>query len=214
MQSLFVQSFKDNRYFFIPLLCWVMLGAILQLIFTPTELFMPANQFFNPLLDYLNTSFSFFGRGDTITVILVSFMLIPGLRNRRYISASLIFGIMIPTTIYFSKLFFHTPRPLTVYGPDKVHTVHWLDNLFMNSFPSGHTIGAFGFFMLLSLFLPLSYKRWSIAFFMLALACGYSRLYLGQHFFGDVYAGSIIGSFLTWVIYVIIHSYDKKPTDA
>jgi membrane-associated phospholipid phosphatase len=38
-------------------------------------------------------------------------------------------------------------------------------------------------------------------YFILALLVGYSRIYLGHHFFKDVYVGSIIG-FITSLIVV------------
>ena len=179
----------------------------LLLNFETDELFFSVNQWHSPLGDYLNTAFSNYGRGDTIPIILVSILLIPAFRNRNYIITTLVFGILIPVIIYFSKLYFHTPRPLKVYGIEKVHTVNWLDNLYHTSFPSGHTIGAFGFFLLISLYLPKEYKAWSVLFFFLALCTAYSRLYLGQHFFVDVYAGSIIGTAMTYLIYAFGKKY-------
>jgi len=161
------------------------------------------NTNFNPFLDKLNTVLSAFGRGDVIPFILLSLLLIPGYRNLNYIATTLSFGIIIPLVIYAAKQFFNTPRPLKYYGVLQVHTVPWLDNLYETSFPSGHTLGAFGFFMILSLYMPKSLKPMSLFFFLLALACGYSRLYLGQHFFADVYAGSIIGTFLSVGLYML-----------
>jgi len=207
MLSLFREFIKQNRYFYLLFICWVILGGLLLLIFSRNDLFFAVNRMHSPWLDKLNTSFSAFGRGDVIPFILASLLLIPVYRNRNYIVTTLIFGVLIPVTIYFSKLFFNTPRPLKMYGLERVHTVPWLDNLYETSFPSGHTFGAFGFFLLLSLYLPKPYKAWSILFFLLALACGYSRLYLGQHFFDDVYAGSILGTTLTTLVYLIGQRY-------
>jgi membrane-associated phospholipid phosphatase len=197
----------DNKYFFIPFLFWCIAGAILLLSFEQHQLFFSINQWHSRFGDYLNTSFSSYGRGDTIPIILISLLFIPAFRNRNYIVTTLLFGIFIPVVIYYSKFYFDTPRPLKVYGNNKVHTVSWLDNLYQLSFPSGHTIGAFGLFAILSFYLPKQYKRWSILLFTLALATAYSRLYLGQHFFADVYAGSIIGTVLTYLIYAFGKKY-------
>ncbi len=209
MRHKLLLSFKENIFFFIPFILWIIIGGILLALFTQDELFFSVNGKWSKLLDFYNTAFSAFGRGDIIPIILISILIIPEYRNRNYVLSITFFGICIPTCIYFAKLFFSSPRPLKVYGINKVHTVPWLDNLFHNSFPSGHTIGAFGFFLLLSLLLPKSQKYWSILFFILALACGYSRMYLGQHFFADVYGGSIIGTILAWLIYEATHHY--KP---
>jgi membrane-associated phospholipid phosphatase len=209
LQSLKI-LFRSNLFFYIPFVVWVIVGLALQLQFTTDELFFAVNRSHTPFLDKLNTVFSAYGRGDIIPIILVSLLLIPAYRNRNYILTTLIFGALIPVLIFLIKLYFNAPRPLSIYGEEHVHTVPWLDNLFYTSFPSGHTIGAFGFFYLLSVYLPKSYKPLSLLFFLLALACGYSRLYLGQHFFLDVYAGSIIGVVCTTIIYWL-GIYHIKP---
>jgi undecaprenyl-diphosphatase len=58
-----------------------------------------------------------------------------------------------------------------------------------HSFPSGHTATAFAGATALSYFFP----RWTAAFFVLAAAIGYSRLYVGVHFPLDVLGGAVIG---------------------
>lgn len=137
-----------------------------------------------------------------IALLLTSLLLLPSYRQRNYVTTCLLFGIFFPVVIRLSKLYFNHPRPLTWFSDQPVHTVSWLDNLYWQSFPSGHTFGAFGFFLLLSLYLPSGRKPWSLFFFLLALACGYSRIYLGQHFFLDVYAGSIAGTILAFLVYL------------
>jgi membrane-associated phospholipid phosphatase len=83
---------------------------------------------------------------------------------------------------------------------EKVHKVD--DHLLKgnNSFPSGHTTTAFAMFSLLAF-----YNRrmhWQLLFFILAITVGYSRIYLGQHFFKDVWVGAMLGYatsyFLLW----------------
>jgi len=181
------------------------------MLFSRSELFFFVNRHHTLFFDGLNTAFSAFGRGDLIPLILLSLLLIPAFRNKNYISTTLIFGALVPLSIYLLKLFFNSPRPLKYYPNHEIHTVPWLDNLYETSFPSGHTIGAFGFFMLLSLYLPPKQKKWSMLFFLLALACAYSRMYLGQHFFADVYAGSLIGTSSALLVYLIGSRYIPHP---
>ncbi|MBV8251126.1 MAG: phosphatase PAP2 family protein [Chitinophaga sp.] len=75
-----------------------------------------------------------------------------------------------------------------------------LDNF--RSFPSGHTICAFTAATVLAHF--TKNKVWSLVFLLLAILVGYSRMYMSQHFFEDVTAGSAVGVFLTmaWLAYV------------
>jgi membrane-associated phospholipid phosphatase len=83
----------------------------------------------------------------------------------------------------------------------KVHRVDGHLHMGNNSFPSGHTTTAFAMFSLLA----FDNKRlyWQFAFFALALFVGYSRIYLGHHFFKDVWIGALLGYatsyFLLWV---------------
>jgi membrane-associated phospholipid phosphatase len=76
-------------------------------------------------------------------------------------------------------------------GKATLHFVPGLEILQHNSFPSGHTAGAFGLFFMLSVL--IHDKRWSVLCFALPLLVGISRVYLLQHFFRDVYAGSLVG---------------------
>ena len=58
-----------------------------------------------------------------------------------------------------------------------------------NSFPSGHTSTSFACATVLSFFVP----RAAPAFYLLALAIGYSRIYVGVHWPLDVLGGAVIG---------------------
>jgi len=61
-----------------------------------------------------------------------------------------------------------------------------------NSFPSGHTMSGFALFAFVAFCAPR--KKWgAVLFFLLALLVGFSRIYLTQHFFEDVYLGAIVG---------------------
>jgi undecaprenyl-diphosphatase len=58
-----------------------------------------------------------------------------------------------------------------------------------HSFPSGHAATSFAAATILSAFVP----RAAPAFFLLALAIGWSRLYVGVHWPLDVVVGALIG---------------------
>jgi undecaprenyl-diphosphatase len=58
-----------------------------------------------------------------------------------------------------------------------------------SSFPSGHTSTSFACATVLSFFVP----RAAPAFFLLALAIGFSRIYVGVHWPLDVLGGAVLG---------------------
>jgi membrane-associated phospholipid phosphatase len=207
LRTIFKKIFHDNRYFIIPFLIWCIVGLWLLLTFSAKELFFSVNGHYSVWGDYFNSALSMYGRGDSILFLLILLLLIPSFRNRNYIFTALLFGLLNPSSVNISKKYFSTARPLGEYNESIIHTVKWLTNLYYHSFPSGHTIGAFGFFALVSFYLPKHLKPWSSLFFTLGLGTAYSRLYLGQHFFIDVYVGSIIGTSLSWIAFAVGQKY-------
>ena len=203
---------NSNSWFLTLWILWLCMGTVLLVLCGDQKLFFSINQLHHPFLDRVMTVFSAFGRGDTITIVFILLLLLPYFRTKEYLLSTLLFGLLTPVINHFSKKFFEEVRPLGIYGIERVHTVPWLDNLFNNSFPSGHTMGAFGFCMLLHHLLPQ--KKWyvTIVLFLLAIGCGYSRIYLGQHFFSDVLAGSLIGVLISWLIVIGTNLIFKNNT--
>lgn len=67
-----------------------------------------------------------------------------------------------------------------------------------HSFPSGHATAAFALFFCLGF---LAEKKISeVIFFVLALTVAFSRVYLSQHFFEDITAGSFIAVFFSSLV--------------
>jgi membrane-associated phospholipid phosphatase len=79
------------------------------------------------------------------------------------------------------------PRFFDLVGP--FHFDTFVFNASYASFPSGHSITAFGTAMALSYFLP----RWRWPLLGLALTIGVSRVIVGAHYPSDVVAGAAIG---------------------
>ena len=83
------------------------------------------------------------------------------------------------------------PRPTKAISDlSLIHTVKGVSLHTIQSFPSGHTTAAFTVCLLACL---LIHKRWVIPVaFICALAVGYSRIYLAQHFPKDVAGGMLV----------------------
>lgn len=67
-----------------------------------------------------------------------------------------------------------------------------------HSFPSGHTTAAFSLFFCLSFFSRNNYVK--ILCFLSALLIAFSRVYLSEHFFEDITAGSFIGVVFSFLV--------------
>ena len=199
-----------NKIFLFAFAIWVAMASVISLCWSRNEIFFSVNQIHNSFFDWLMTLFSALGRGDTIAITFVGLLIFPVFRTKQYLITTLLFGLLLPSVNHFSKDFFSMPRPLGEFYEHKVHTVPWLENLYFDSFPSGHTMGAFGFFLLLNYFIPQKSPLLSMVFFMLALCCGYSRIYLGQHFFADVVAGSITGVVVSMAIIAVVNLCMQK----
>ncbi len=83
----------------------------------------------------------------------------------------------------------------------------------------GHCGGRFGFvsshaansFSIALLSLLLIKRRWfSISILIWAAVVGYSRIYLGVHYPGDVICGSLLGASIGWLIYRLYLITDNK----
>lgn len=67
------------------------------------------------------------------------------------------------------------------------------------SFPSSHATNMFALAMLFSLFYN---SRW-LVFFFFAGIIGYSRIYVGVHYPGDIISGALLGMIIGSAVYVL-----------
>jgi membrane-associated phospholipid phosphatase len=113
------------------------------------------------------------------------------------------------------KQIWNEPRPILYFKQHfptiQLHQVAGEHINLFHSFPSGHTITAFAFFLALAFYT----KKQSLHFlyFVLAFLVGFSRIYLSQHFAVDVVAGSIIGVSVTVMCKVLIDRFPIKWVD-
>lgn len=97
------------------------------------------------------------------------------------------------------KFMFDRPRPSLYFQAmhDKMRLVKGVYMLTIHSFPSGHTVSAFSAGVALTY--VVKNKAWGLLFLICVMLIGYSRMYLSEHFFEDVTAGSAIGVFVTLI---------------
>lgn len=142
-----------------------------------------------------------------ITIMLLAvkyrYALIVGLSN---ILSSIITQVL-KQTVFSDEL-----RPKKYFeGIHDLYLVPGVENHLYYSFPSGHATCAFSLYLALSFI--VKNKSFKILFFTLALLVGYSRIYLSQHFLGDVYVGSLIGVGTTILVYGYIQKIETGKLD-
>ena len=117
----------------------------------------------------------------------------------RYALVLPLLGVSVMLVSYLSKEIFSHPRPWAYFRDQQlldqlvpVAGVHVNDG--PTSFPSGHTMAAFALYFFLALCMRQYKRRSALLFFLVALAVGFSRVYLLQHFFKDIYFGAFLGA--------------------
>lgn len=122
----------------------------------------------------------------------VALMLIFGAfkKDKYFLVISIISILIILGLDSVLKNLFERVRPYL-----SIPDIHNISDYRLNdfSFPSGHTVFAFFIaYIMVGRFNITGVKKYAI--YLLAILVGFSRIYLGVHFFGDVLAGAVLGT--------------------
>ena len=138
--------------------------------------------------DLFYTRFTELGSGMSFVVLALLYLLF----NTRKAYQVVITSILVLVVSQGLKHAFGYPRP-TAYIPKDAfcHLIEGFEYAKNFSFPSGHTMAAFAVFTL------IAHYTYSISIkvlgFFTAATIGFSRMYLLQHFYMDVYVGAFLG---------------------
>ncbi len=173
------------------------------------HLFLILNSLHSPFFDSVMTVISFPATWIPLYLAII-YVLIKKYRKKMVVMAVVI-ALLITASDQLSVLIKNSakrPRPCYEKALEgKVHTV------------GGRCGGAYGFvsshasnsFSVALLSLLLLRKRWfTVSMILWAIVVGYSRIYLGVHYPGDVIAGSLLGAFIGWAAFSIYDLTDRR----
>jgi membrane-associated phospholipid phosphatase len=178
-----------NRYFFYSYLFFFLCGLVYLLTVGKAASFIELNPYHRSALDTVFLWVTFLGDGRfAIAICLIYLVLRRWSRALQLISAFLTSALVAQIL----KNVFSMPRPKQFFPAGQyTYFIDGVTHIGFASFPSGHSTSVFALATLLAIFDGA--KTWNFLYLLAAVAVGYSRIYLGQHFLGDVLVGSVIG---------------------
>lgn len=187
---------KENRAFVSSFLVFIFIGCGILLIFPKADIHIAINQQHNGFFDVFFSWITHLGSGWMILVLFILLLFI----KYKYAWILLIanFFITLVVQILKKQVFTETLRPKAFFeGVYDLYLVPGVSVHSLHSFPSGHAATAFSVFFILSLVSPK--QSWKLICFVLGLLTTFSRVYISQHFLGDIIVGSIIGFILSFL---------------
>lgn len=194
---------KKHLALILPYILILMVGLIILLAYSKTDIHLYINRMNTPFLDVFFKYMTEFGAFILIAPIIVATAFIRYRYALIAIASSLLATLL--TQILKRWVYYDSPRPKVVF--QDICDLHLVENVHLHSnhsFPSGHTAGAFSLFIVLALI----NKRpvYQFFFLMVAVLVGYSRMYLSQHFLEDVVVGSAVGTVSAFISYIWLNS--------
>ena len=193
-------TLRKNRLYLGLLAMLLALGAIIWAFTTKGDMVLFLHDARTPFWNKFFAIGTHLGDGYFILVIVLSLLFV---RFRLFLQVGLT-CLLAGAIVYMLKhgLFPDEFRPGPYFESlgRPIDPVDGVDVLQRNSFPSGHSAGAVALFTALALNLG---SRWIQILCLVAVFTGMiSRVYLGQHFLGDVVTGGTISLILAVVLFV------------
>jgi membrane-associated phospholipid phosphatase len=188
-----------NRYYFCCYLFFLLMGLIFLLTVGKATSFIDLNPYHRSALDTFFIYVTFIGDGWFAIIICLIFLALRRWSRALQLIAAFLVSALVAQIM---KNLFSMPRPRQFFTTGQYsYFIDGVTRIGFASFPSGHTTSVFAMATLLAIF--DSNKKVNILYLLVAVAVGYSRIYLGQHFLGDVLVGSAIGMVTAILIHLL-----------
>lgn len=197
---------RENAVFFVPYFFLLSCCFIVQLWISSPELTFRINAAHAGQFDLIFQLFT--DIGDGLTTILICGLLLFVSYGRALVL--LVVSNLAGLLAAIIKKFITSPRPYLYFEfhHPALHFVPGVQVFRDHSFPSGHTTTAFS--MAVLLVLASKNRAFKLFCLVLAICVGWSRIYLGEHFFADVVGGSLLGTVTSLVCLYFIQK-SKLP---
>ncbi len=205
-----INLFRNNRLFFFTYALVLAVVGLLQVFYSQEQLMQWVNTRNSVLADLIFPYITYLGDGAFFVAVCLLLLL---LSWRIGIMSFASFALSSLTSEFLKKVVFHgSPRPLKYFEHStfQYHIIKGLDIYSYNSFPSGHTTTAFAMFGLLAFLDEKKSRGW--VWLLLGVLTGYSRVYLFQHFVEDTFAGSLVGTLSSVIIYLLMSRWAAKTS--
>ena len=194
-----IKNLSKYKYFLIPFLLWILLGVFVLFRIDKGDLVLYFNNNRTPFGNV------FFTLGSKLAEWQFILFVVAILAYKKFGNAFILLIGWATTGVIAQSLkrVFDLPRPAGYFTDIVLNFIDSSSIHYHNSFPSGHTTTAFTIFFILTMITDKKYLHF--IYFLLALSTAFSRVYLLQHFFIDVYFGSILGLIIGYFVFVSIN---------
>jgi membrane-associated phospholipid phosphatase len=200
-----------NRIFFSLWLLFFFVGLVFLVRVGKAESFVDLNPYHRTMLDTIFAWITFMGDGLFTVIVFVVLLIRRYWSRATQVMAAFLLSALVAQIL---KNLFSMPRPKQFFHPGVYpYFIDGVTHVGFASFPSGHTTSIFALATLLAIF--TRDRKTKIACLLGGVLVGYSRIYLGQHFLGDVLTGSLIGTITAVLIHwLFVQKLQRYPVFA
>lgn len=200
-----VAIWRENRLFLSLFFFLFVVGLLPFFFFDSVAFFIFVKQWHHPIADGMAPYLSAVGHGLVYACMLCLLALL-----RVRCKNLLIFGgsfvcMSLVVQVLKRVVFADSLRPSALVAMESVHVVDGIKLLTDLSFPSGHAGTIFTMAAVLQLISKRKMDWCACVLCVVAWLVAYSRVYLCQHFYRDIYVGACIGVGSTLWVYRMVH---------
>ncbi len=203
IQNSLIKLIKNNYQFYTIYSIFLLFSIIFLLNYTNPEISLWFNGKHTSTFNFIFIFFTTIGDGSLFAIVLI----ILGFYNMKHFFNGLILYLGSNIVTHIIKLMYNSPRPLKFFGPEILNQIDGVSLHANFSFPSGHTTSGFAIFLFLAFITKA--KNISYIYISAAIMVGISRVYLLQHFYIDIFAGSIISVAICTLLYDYLDNIKK-----